>query len=135
MVIFNDETFEERFIFRLTRMNVLSVVLSLAIIFTLLTFLLIVYSPIKEMIPGYPSIYQRESLISLNIMADSLQKELDRKDLFFENIKNIVKQTNIIKPIEKKEEKEYTQMSYDTIKLKKSVQDSLLRLEFESQNF
>ena len=134
MVIFNDETFEERFIFRLTRMNVLSVVLSLAIIFTLLTFFLIVYSPIKEMIPGYPSIYQRESLIRLNIMADSLQKELDRKDLFFENIKNIVRETDINEPFKEIEENESVQKSYDTIKLKKSVQDSLLRLEFESQN-
>jgi len=131
MVIFNDETFEERLIFRLTRMNVLSVLVSLSIIFTGLTFLLIIYTPIKEYIPGYSNIYQRESLIKLNIMADSLKKELERKDLFFENIKHIM------------EEKEFEEIpephklknkGYDTIILKKSAQDSLLRLEFETQN-
>lgn len=131
MVIFNDETFEERLIFRLTRLNVLSVVVSLSIIFTVLTFLLIIYSPIKEYIPGYSSNYERESLIRLNIMADSLQRELDRKDLFFENIKNIIEEKEIEEPLEthKSESKDY-----DTIKLKKSIEDSLLRLEFESQN-
>lgn len=131
MVIFNDETFEERLIFRLTRLNVLSVVVSLSIIFTVLTFLLIIYSPIKEYIPGYSSNYQRESLIRLNIMADSLQRELDRKDLFFENIKNIIEEKEFEQPNEthKSESKKY-----DTIKLKKSIEDSLLRLEFEGQN-
>lgn len=131
MVIFNDETFEERLIFRLTRLNVISVVVSLSIIFTVLTFLLIIYSPIKEYIPGYSSNYQRESLIRLNIMADSLQRELDRKDLFFENIKNIIEEKDFEQPNEthKSESKKY-----DTIKLKKSIEDSLLRLEFEGQN-
>ena len=131
LVIFNDETFEERFIFRLTRLNVLSVVISLTIIFTLLTFFIIVYTPIKELIPGYPSNYQRESLIKLNILADSLQDELKRKDLFFENIKSIV---------EDKEMKDQPEpivadkKFYDTIKLNNSTEDSMLRLEFESQN-
>ena len=131
MVIFNDETFEERFIFRLTRLNVLSVFVSLGIIFTMLTFLLIIYTPIKEYIPGYPSSYQRESLIRFNILADSLQMELDRKDLFFSNIKSIVEETEIE---EVYETQQHDNTDYDTIKLSKSVQDSLLRLEFESAN-
>ena len=131
MVIFNDETFEERFIFRLTRLNVLSVFVSLGVIFTVLTFLLIIYSPIKEYIPGYPSIYQRESLVRLNIMADSLQKELNRKDLYFQNIKNIVEDKVIEESIDSTSSEDN---EYDTIKLKNSSQDSLLRTEFESQS-
>jgi len=131
MVIFNDETFEERLIFRLTRLNVLSVVVSLSIIFTVLTFLLIIYSPIKEYIPGYSSNYERESLIRLNIMADSLQRELDRKDLFFESIKNIIEEKEFEEPSEFHETEN---TDYDNIELKKSIEDSLLRLEFESQS-
>jgi len=131
MVIFNDETFEERFIFRLTRLNVLSVSISLGIIFTFLTFLLIIYSPIKELIPGYPSNYQRESLIKLNLFADSLQQEIKRKDLFFDNIKNIVEGNDFqeLPELQTNESK-----SYDSIKFENSLEDSLLRLEFESQN-
>ncbi|NOY49880.1 MAG: M23 family metallopeptidase [Chlorobi bacterium] len=132
LVIFNDETFQERLIFRLTRLNVFSVFLSLGIIFTALTFILIIYTPIKEYIPGYPSSYQNESIIRLNILADSLETELKRKDLFFENIKNIVEGKDFgndsldIAPDDKK--------LYDTITLKSSAHDSLLRLEFETQN-
>ncbi len=131
MVIFNDETFEERFIFRLTRLNVLSVFISLGIIFTSLTFILIIYTPIKEYIPGYPSDYQRESLIKLNVLADSLQNELTSKDIFFESIKNIVEGKDFV---EEPELQTTEKKSYDSIKLKSSIEDSLLRLEFESQN-
>ncbi len=131
MVIFNDETFEERFIFRLTRLNVLSVFISLGIIFTSLTFILIIYTPIKEYIPGYPSDYQRESLIKLNVLADSLQNELTSKDIFFESIKNIVEGKDFV---EEPELQTTEKKSYDSIKLKSSLEDSLLRLEFESQN-
>ncbi len=131
MVIFNDETFEERFIFRLTRLNVLSVFISLGIIFTSLTFILIIYTPIKEYIPGYPSDYQRESLIKLNVLADSLQNELTSKDIFFESIKNIVEGKDFV---EEPELQTTENKSYDSIKLKSSIEDSLLRLEFESQN-
>lgn len=131
MVIFNDETFEERLIFRLTRLNVLSVVISLSIIFTLLTFLLIMYSPVKEYIPGYPSVEQHESLIKLNILADSLQMELQRKDVFFENIKNIVEE----KVFDEQVETRNTEPNeYENITLKKSVHDSLLRAEFETRS-
>lgn len=131
LVIFNDETFEERFIFRLTRLNVLSVFISLGIIFILLTFILIMYSPIKEFIPGYPSNYQRESLIKLNIMADSLQQELKSKDLFFDNIRNIIEGKDFKEPPEPKATEK---KSYDSITLKNSLEDSLLRLDFESQS-
>ncbi len=131
MVIFNDETFEERFIFRLTRLNVFSFFLSLGIIFTLITFLLIVYTPIKEYIPGYPSEYQRQELIQLNIFADSLEREMNKKDLYFENIKRIIEG----KDFEDESEIEQQQnTSYDSIKFTNSAADSLLRLEFESQN-
>ncbi|PLX12193.1 MAG: peptidase M23 [Marinilabiliales bacterium] len=132
LVIFNDETFEERLIFRLTRLNVLSVFVSLAIIFTSLTLILIVYTPIKEMIPGYPSTYQNQSLIRLNIMADSLADELRKKDLFFENIKNIVEGKEIIEDTSKDAFKKGG--VYDTIQLTSSPEDSLLRVEFEMQN-
>jgi len=132
LVIFNDETFEERLIFRLTRLNVLSVFVSLAIIFTSLTLLLIVYTPLKEMIPGYPSTYQNTKLIRLNILADSLEDELRMKDLYFQNIKNIIEGKDIIEDTNALISE--NDVLYDTITLQSSQQDSLLRVEFENQN-
>jgi murein DD-endopeptidase MepM/ murein hydrolase activator NlpD len=131
MVIFNDETFEERFIFRLTRLNVFSFFLSLGVIFTLLTFLLIIYTPVKEYIPGYPSEYQRQELIKLNIFADSLEREISTKDLFFENIKKIIEGADFDDDPELEQQQN---RYYDSIRFTNSVADSLLRLEFESQN-
>lgn len=133
LVIFNDETFEERLIFRLTRLNVISVFISLAIIFTALTFLLVIYTPVKEYIPGYPSSYQRNEIIRLNLLADSLSTELHRRDLFFENIKNIVEGRDV-----EQDTLNYPEVNddvdYKKITLESSPEDSLLREEFEAQN-
>lgn len=131
LAVFNDQTFEERFSFRLTRLNVIAIVLSLGIIFITLTFFLIANTAIKEYIPGYPNVEQRKQLYQLNITADSLLDDLRQKNLYIQNIKNIIDNKNIIEdsgimPAPKP--------GYDTITLHKSIEDSLLRAEFENQN-
>ena len=131
LAVFNDQTFEERFSFRLTRLNVISVILSMGIIFIILTFFLIANTPIKEYIPGYPNVEQRKQLYKLNILADSLLNDLRQKNLYIQNIKNIFEDRemgndSLVIPVQKP--------GYDTITLRKSVADSLLRAEFENQN-
>ena len=130
LVVFNDQTFEERFSFRLTRINVLGIVVSLGIIFITITFFIIAYTPIREYIPGYPSVDQKMELYSLNLMADSMLSDLHRKDIYIQNIKNIIEGKEVgdeyIEPPQ-------SDNNYDTIVMRKSVEDSILRAEFEHQ--
>jgi murein DD-endopeptidase MepM/ murein hydrolase activator NlpD len=131
LAVFNDLTFEERFSFRLTRLNVIAILLSLSIIFIILTFFIIAKTPIKEYIPGYPNIEQRKQLYRLNIIADSLLTDLRQKNLYIQNIKNIINNKEII------DDTVVTAVrkpAYDSITLHKSIEDSLLRAEFENQN-
>jgi len=131
LAVFNDQTFEERFSFRLTRLNVITVFLSLSIIFIILTFFIIANTPIKEYIPGYPNIDQRKQLYYLNITADSLLNDIRQKNLYIQNIKNIIENREMI---EDSGDLPMPKLAYDTVTLLKSVEDSLLRAEFESQN-
>ncbi len=131
MVIFNDQTFEERFSFRLTRLNVLIFVLSLGVVFITLTFFIIAYTPIKEYIPGYPDIDQKKELYSLTMLADSLINDARQKDLYLQNIKDIISGKDV--GVENFDS-EVGEKSYENIVIKKSVEDSLLRAEFENQN-
>ncbi len=131
LAVFNDQTFEERFSFRLTRLNVITVFLSLSIIFITLTFFIIANTPIKEYIPGYPNIDQRKQLYYLNITADSLLNDIRQKNLYIQNIKNIIENREMI---EDSGDLPGPKLAYDTVTLLKSVEDSLLRAEFESQN-
>ncbi|HEY9115858.1 MAG TPA: M23 family metallopeptidase [Bacteroidales bacterium] len=131
LVLFNDQTFEERFSFKLNRMNVILTMGSLAIFFIILTFFIIAYTPIKEYLPGYPDVDQRKELYKLNMIADSLLNDIRLKDQYLQNIKDVFDGK-----IHDSLGQEYDTVSlrYDTIKLKKSIEDSLLRAEFENQS-
>ncbi len=130
LVIFNDQTFEDRFSFRLTRLNVFVFVFSIGIIFMSLTFLLIANTSIKKFIPGYPDIDDKRQLYNLNIIADSLLQDIDRKNKYIASIKNIFEENPVEDHIN---EVEQTEFDYDNIKNEKSINDSILRAEFENQ--
>jgi murein DD-endopeptidase MepM/ murein hydrolase activator NlpD len=130
LVIFNDQTFEERFSFRLNRMNVIITLSSLAIFFITLTFFIIAYTPIKEYLPGYPDVDQRKELYKLNMVADSLLDDIRLKDQFLQNIKDIFSENRRDTIYGRNDS---AAKRYDTISLKKSSEDSLLRMDFENQ--
>ena len=131
LVIFNDQTFEDRFSFRLTRLNVLSIILSIGIIFMTLTFILIANTSVKEYIPGYPDIDERRKLYNLNIIADSLLLDIEKKNNYINSIKNIFNDNPFNEDII---EITPSKFRYDTITNKKSYNDSILRAEFENQS-
>ena len=131
LVIFNDKTFEDRFSFRLTRLNVLISLTSIGIIFMTLTFVLISNTSLKEYIPGYPNIDERRELYHLNYIADSLLSDLEKKNRYIESFRNIFNE-DPFSPQD--DEEETTSFRYDTIKNRKSYDDSILRAEFETQS-
>ncbi len=130
LVFLNEKSFEERFSFRLTRMHVITTLLSLAVIFIVLTFFLIAYTPLKEYIPGYPDINQKRELYHLNRTIDSLLQDSKQKDVFLTNIRNIIENKDT--QINYKQPKS-TPVNYDTIKDRKTKTDSILRAEFENE--
>ncbi len=131
LVIFNDQTFEERVSFRLTRLNVFTIFFSLGVIFITITFFLIAYTPIKEYIPGYPDGSQKKQLYALNLLADSLLNDLYQKDIYIENVRNIIEDRDVEEAYQSPTE---TPQRYDDISITRSHEDSLLRAEFEHQN-
>lgn len=131
LVIFNDQTFEDRLSFRLTRLNVFIFFISIGIIAMSLTFLIIANTNLKTYIPGYPDIDDKRQLYSLNILADSLLQDIEMKNRYIDSFKKIFDETINDEDIT---EIETSNNRYDTIKNTKSSTDSLLRSEFENQN-
>ncbi len=56
LVILNEDTFEERFAIKLTRLNVFVITSISSILLIMLTILLIAFTPLREYIPRYSSI-------------------------------------------------------------------------------
>ena len=77
LVILNDDTFEEKLSFNLTRLNVFVLAGFTAVILIVLTSVLIAFTPLREYIPGYSSTALKKKAYALTHKTDSLSIALD----------------------------------------------------------
>ncbi|WP_457617064.1 M23 family metallopeptidase [Lutibacter sp.] len=90
LVILNEDTFEEKISFKLTRLNVF-VLGSLFSIFLIVgTIFLIAFTPLKEYIPGYSSTKLKKDATKLVYKVDSLEQELKKNDIYIKKIKELL---------------------------------------------
>ena len=133
----HDESQKEILGFKLNLLNLILVIIGIALLLIIITTFIIAFTPLREYIPGYTDTNLNREVYELNLRADSIEKEMMKKDVYFENLKKIVEgydfaadsalaSINIYEPLPKG--------VTDTITLKKSVQDSLLRAEYEAQS-
>ena len=133
LVILNEETFEERFSLRLSRLNVFVVLGALSIIIVFITSYIIAFTPLREYIPGYADVHLQRNIYELQLKADSIENAFASKDKYIENLKTIFGENTIpekpqtIQDTAKKK-------NYSTITDKHSTADSLLRSDYENQN-
>ena len=130
LVFMNDETLEERFNFRLSRLNVFVALGTLTIILIFLTTILIAFTPLREYIPGYTDIGMQKQLYRMVIKTDSIEKELRKKDLFITNLRDVINGKDFSEDNTRAQD---TTKRYRDIRLKRSPDDSALRLEVENQ--
>lgn len=91
LVILNEDTFEERFAIKLTRLNVFVIISMSSIILVSFTILLIAFTPLREYIPGYSSTALKKRATELNYKTDSLQRVLTLNQKYFESISKVLK--------------------------------------------
>ena len=133
----HDESGRPILSFRLNLLNLIWVIFGLALLLVIITTFIIAFTPLREYIPGYTDTSLNREVYELNLRADSIERELQKKDVYFENLKRVIEgydfaadSTLALQSIYEPLPKEVL----DTITLKKSAQDSLLRAEFEAQN-
>jgi murein DD-endopeptidase MepM/ murein hydrolase activator NlpD len=91
LVILNDASFEERFSYRLSPLNLLTLLLSFVVVLILFVSVVIIYTPLRESIPGYTDVSLREDLTLTVFRADSLEKELQQNSAYLRNIQGVFK--------------------------------------------
>ena len=127
--VYRDETYEEVLNLKLSRMNVLAWGGLSTLIFLAIVISIIVYTPVREFIPGYPDENTLRNSVRNKQLLDSLELELDRRDLVMENLNHI---------IAGEEPENYdnvgdTNRNYDDITFNRSMEDSLLREYFRQE--
>ena len=98
LVILNEDTFEERFAIKLTRLNVFVIVALSSIILISGTIMLIAFTSLREYIPGYSSTALKQKATELNYKTDSLQQVIDMNQQYFASIKKVL--TGDVKMVE-----------------------------------
>lgn len=129
LVIMRDTTFEEVWFMRLSRMNVIAAIALSLLVVTTLVVLLIVFTPVKELIPGYPSPEVTRDIRMNALKLDSLEYQVFLKDQFIENLLTIVDggepKDHSTGPVE-------VPIQTSNIQDIRSAEDSLLREEVEA---
>ncbi len=129
----NDDTLEEKASLRLSPLNVF--VAGGTIILTLITLViyLVAFTPLREYIPGYTDLNMRRNLYALTLKADSLENELAYKDEYIDKIKKVINGEGLRQ--DTSGSSPAASGRYDSmIVLPRSREDSILRLEIESQD-
>jgi len=134
LVVLNENTFEERFALKLSRLNVFLFGGFFSVILIVGTILLIAFTPIKEYIPGYYSSTVKRDMAKLAFKTDSLKNRLEVMEVYANSIRSImtgeVTDDNTIDSIQDLAKR--TQV--DVSKLDASRQDSLFREKVESKD-
>lgn len=90
LVILNENTFEERLSFKLTRLNVFVMVSLMAIFFSSLTYFLMAFTPLREYIPGYSSTALKKKATELSYKTDSLQQVIFMNNRYYQSIRKVL---------------------------------------------
>ena len=93
LVVMNEDTYEEVVKFKLSRMSVYIFFCSLFILLVGLTVALIVFTPLKYYLPGvgYGNSAQVKEFKTLKIRTDSIEKALEYKQKYFDDLQKVLK--------------------------------------------
>ncbi|HNS17735.1 MAG TPA: M23 family metallopeptidase [Bacteroidales bacterium] len=137
LVIRNEDTYEVKLSFRLSRLNVFIVLGLMTIILVVLTIFLIAFTPLREYIPGYMNVDLPRQMYALQLKADSIERAFMQQSIYFENLKNIIEGSDTTATYYQvgigSEGQLDSSADYQNITLSHSPEDSLLRLEFQRQ--
>lgn len=90
LVILNEDTFEEIFSFKLNLMNVFVVATSGAILLIFFTTVIIAFTPLRELIPGYSSSKLKREATELALKSDSLTLALRQNKAYINSIQKVL---------------------------------------------
>jgi murein DD-endopeptidase MepM/ murein hydrolase activator NlpD len=126
LVVLNEDTFEERFSLKLSRLNVFVLGGVFSILLIAVTTVLIAFTPIKEYIPGYSSSKLKAEAIKLTFDAEALKQKLAILENYTKALKPVLTGEITSEEIDSLQVKA-RQSVIDESKLNATKEDSLFR--------
>ena len=102
LVVLNNDTFEEVGSYKLSLMNLYVLVSSLLVGFTILVLSLVVFTPLKRLIPGYGGMGSQRDMFDLVDRVDSLERVLTAQQTYANNVRKLLtadveKESDVVK--------------------------------------
>lgn len=89
LTIINENTLEEVAGLRVSKLNCISVLLSALTVLFLIAAVIIAFTPLRNYLPGYMNSEIRAQVVKNDLRADSLQRLVERQNLYILNIQDI----------------------------------------------
>ncbi|RGN40526.1 M23 family metallopeptidase [Bacteroides oleiciplenus] len=93
LTIINENTLEEVVGIRVSKLNGISVLLSVLTVLFLIAAAIITFTPLRNYLPGYMNSDVRAQVVENALRADSLQQLVERQNLYIMNIQDIFRGT------------------------------------------
>ncbi len=129
LVVYNEESLQQAFKFRLTRMNVFTYLGLLVLTISILVSLLFIFTPFGLLLPSRKNSELSRELFQNAVLLDSLKKEIRIRDQYFENIQNIM----LGRKINNYENVQDTNYRHARLEFTRSKHDSILRQQIEKE--
>lgn len=134
LVVLNEDTFEERFAMKLTRLNVFVFGSLFALLLIGFTTIFIAFTPIREYIPGYTSPTLQKQAIVLERKTDSLLSVTKMNERYMKSIKNVLSGEASLETINKDSIYAELAAEVDPQTLNPSRADSILREKVDNED-
>ncbi|SMC38285.1 M23 family metallopeptidase [Cellulophaga tyrosinoxydans] len=129
LVILNENTFEEKISFKLSRLNVFITGSLFIVCLIAFTTLLIAFTPLREYIPGYSSTKLKKQATELTYKTDSLVTVLNYTNKYLDNIRMVLNGDVTNNKINRDSLFEQFKIDPSTIDLTPIKEDSVLRAQ------
>lgn len=127
LVVMNDDTFEEQFSMVLSPLNVFAWGGLFLLVFSLVLTVIIAFTPLRELIPGYADVNTRKRAMHAAIRADSIQRVLVQNETYMANLKNILTGGNGLVADSVSSKNDSTNPNLDNLDFTRSAEDDSLR--------
>lgn len=130
LVILNDDTFEEKLSFKLSRLNVFVISGLTGILLIAGTTFLIAFTPLREYIPGYSSTKLKRDALRLASVTDSLENQIAFNARYLDNLHGIISGKA---PLDLSDSLVVDSLNEATLDFSPSEEDSILRKLVEEE--
>lgn len=133
IVVYNNDTYEEKIHFQFTLLNFFNILVFSSVLLIVLVTYLIAFTPLREYIPGYTDVSLNRRVYEMEQRADSLETVFHQKDLYINNLKKIIMGEDFESDSINSLLTKTSNTDFSNIKDKKSKEDSLFRVEYETE--